>query len=178
MNQSSYFQVQNGHFVRDLELGFNYKLISPLSYERAQKTDWKIWVKCSDWSNKDSTPININHIPPSIFLLALTNGLSRSLALFIPTDMPYQKFFERLALEFAACGIPDVTKSSLVTPAELNDDTFDLDYLNQTGVIKSAMKWNNYWLRNDRIWIIDQKCLCSIQGIVQSASQFWSLVRD
>lgn len=173
MTSQPYFHVSNGRFTRDLELGFDYTKVNPIL-----TIDWSTtqWIDCSWWKPNQIIPLDINDIPPSIFLLSIVNSLSTAMHLYIPLDMPYQKFFERLAVEFAD-GPPKFGGRTLPLVTNLNDQVLDVDDLNATGIIRSAMKWNNYWKNNHGLWLSEGKCLHSIQGVVQSARHFWNEVR-
>ena len=144
LNLNELFPGKNRQFTRDIELGFNYRQTRyPSSFV------WARIVDCSKWSDEASVPVDISQIPPSIFLLTISNSMTSGFELYVPNDISYVKFFERLVEQFSG----GYMAATVWSPGEIlssflfSPDAFDLDYIDQHGIIPNRMKWNRYLAR-------------------------------
>lgn len=168
----SYFQIQDGHFTHDQKLGFDY--LKVLNYPK--KFIWDRWIPSANWTKEPDLPIDISQIPPSIFLLAIVNSLSSGFSLFIPLDLTYSCFFEKLVDQFSLGFSSDELSPGIISSSYLNSRFVDLEYLNATGKIRSPLQWNRGLSNNDCLPIYQGSALRSIQGIVLAAQEFWDCI--
>lgn len=166
----NYFETTKDgqHFIRDLFLGFDPDNL-PFSF--GKHFDWSTAVEV--YEIKDNT-IDISNIPPSLFLMAVTNTYSRGFDLYITADCSFQNFAKQTANAFheyitkedqnmkKITNLHDICKS---VPCCLN---LNVSYLHQNGIIKSSKDWNQSMLFHGLAWWFsdDDKIRRSIEGIV------------
>jgi hypothetical protein len=156
---SSYLEVKDGNFVRDIELDFSvdkyYQKLNSL-----KRGEWCIAGKDREWFDGE---IDIKDIPPSLFFLVLVNTYSSGFSLSVPLDMSYERFFKLVAAQFE-----NPLNKKIVYKIYFDGGNIDIAYLNKTGKIKSIKQWNSVMSMRGLIWSYNGKSLGTIQSIVET----------
>lgn len=166
-----YLEITNdSKFVWDRQLNLS-------QYNKHYK--WRSWeLNTGDPITKQwhDYEIDISDIPPSIFFMAVVNTYSTGFSLYIPLDESLWYFSENVASDIRQLlEDPSYQCNRIHCIAR---GVVDLEYLNQTGKIKSTGTWNYHMAKCGSIHIWESanglETTGTIQGIVEDCRRFLS----
>lgn len=169
-NSLGYLTTSGTKLVYDIKLGFDSTKYARNDLYFKWGEDDKDCITKFDWLDYE---MDISDIPPSIFFMGIVNSYSIGFALYIPTDLLLDSFTQKLSKQMPLILSKSNNNTGILCEDYFNNQCIDIEYLNNTGRIKSVAQWNKYHNGKERINCHKGGSWGTIQCIIRDCRLFY-----